>query len=63
MEEAMESVKRLEEKFAQEEKAEEERFAAKFRVWCKTSSGMANIKKAKDALIAKGVGARCGGNA
>ena len=47
----MESVKRLEEKFAQEEKAEEERFAAKFRVWCKTSSGMANKKKKSLELL------------
>ena len=51
-------MKIMEEKHTQDMKVEEERFTAKFNAWSKTSNCAQNIKKAKEALIAKGVGMR-----
>ena len=52
----MEYSESLDKKLEQEIQLEEERFAAKFKVWCRSEKGMMKIEDVKKVLINKGVG-------
>lgn len=59
----MEYSESLDKKLEQEIQLEEERFAAKFKVWCRSEKGMMKIEDVKKVLINKGVGNGEGCNA
>ena len=45
----------VDKKLEQEIQLEEERFAANFKVWCRSEKGMMKIEDVKKVLINKGV--------